>query len=164
MYNFILQTARRSIFDENREFWVAVISKHPFLTRAFKKAMEWPLTPEEDKQRRQDEVDRTQPKFCKNCREQYVEAENKFNSCTYHDGFLFNSSLHPSQWREMKKDEVELALLKQGFDNRALTYICCLRKYGEVGCKKTKHNQPWEDEEEDYYDKLEELRKRAAAK
>jgi hypothetical protein len=108
MYNFILQTARRSIFDENREFWVAVISKHPFLTRAFKKAMEWPcmfsfcvdkrehrpsffhyfclkftVTPEEDKQRRQDEVDRTQPKFCKNCREQYVEAENKFNSCNH---------------------------------------------------------------------------------
>jgi hypothetical protein len=44
MYNFILQTARRSIFDENREFWVAVISKHPFLTRTFKKAMEWPRT------------------------------------------------------------------------------------------------------------------------
>jgi hypothetical protein len=50
---------------------------------------------------------------------------------TYHDGFLFNSSLHPSQWREMKKEEVELALLKQGFDTRSLTYICCLRKYGE---------------------------------
>jgi hypothetical protein len=42
------------------------------------------VTPEEDKQRRQDEVDRTQPKFCKNCREQYVEAENKFNSCNFY--------------------------------------------------------------------------------
>jgi hypothetical protein len=50
---------------------------------------------------------------------------------TYHDGFLFNSSLHPSQWREMKKEDVELALLKPGFDTRSLTYICCLRKYGE---------------------------------
>lgn len=39
-------------------------------------------------------------------------------------------------------------------------YVCVR----SAGCKKSKHNQPWEDDEEDYYDKLEDLRKRACAK
>jgi hypothetical protein len=165
MFNFVIQTAKRAIFDENREFWVVVISKHPFLTRAFKKALEWPLTPEEQKQRRQEEVDKNLPRKCHNCKETYVEADNRMAACVFHDGFIFNAGLSPAQWRPIEQKDIDLLLLKPGFDAKVLTYICCLKKYGDGGCKKAKHNAPVdEDDVEEYINKLENLRAKLGSK
>lgn len=39
------------------------------------------VTPEEQKQRRQEEVDKNLPRKCHNCKETYVEADNRMAAC-----------------------------------------------------------------------------------
>jgi hypothetical protein len=49
----------------------------------------------------------------------------------FHDGFIFNAGLSPAQWRPIEQKDIDLLLLKPGFDAKVLTYICCLKKYGD---------------------------------
>lgn len=52
-----------------------------------------------------------QPKPCRICKEIYTEAENKFTSCTYHDGFLFMNAVNKQQWRPLTDIEIDKILI-----------------------------------------------------
>jgi len=138
IFSLAVEAAKKAVYSQSgQEIWVVMISKHSYMTKMYKKATGWFMTAEEEEALRQEELAR-EGQVCKRCKEIYTEAENKFTACTYHDGFLFNSSLQRQQWRPLSDAEIDKTLLANP-DDKGMTYICCLRRYGEMGCKKNKH-------------------------
>jgi len=146
IFAIAIEAAKKAVYSQTgQEIWCVMISKHPYMTKMYKKAMAWFMTSEEEEALRQEEQSK-EALTCKRCKEIYTEAENKFTSCTYHDGFLFNNTLQRQQWRPLSDAEIDKTLLANP-DDKGMVYICCLRRYNEAGCKKNKHtptNNPQE--------------------
>lgn len=71
---------------------------------------------------------------CQNCNLTYVEAENKLNCCSYHDGFLMDTSLPARDWSPLSEDSAMF-----GADSSKVLWICCGRNLRDGGCKNGTH-------------------------
>jgi hypothetical protein len=159
LFNYIVDVAKKARcmhHDNNRreELWVVTVATHQFLSKTFKENVLFTPTDEETQEALIEEEKATKPRMyvilvihfwpkyfrsltlfrCFKCDEYYLEAENKLNSCTYHDGFLFDSGADERTWKPLQRHEVERYVDKSKF-----LWSCCTRPMHEGGCKKNNH-------------------------
>lgn len=139
---------------EKKEVWIALACKHSYLLQIAKENLNWRKSPKQIEDEIQKNEDNTKAKTCKRCDQKYLEVENKLGSCSYHDGFLFQSS-KASQFWEPLEDEVQVNALKADpkVNEFGLKYICCMDNFTVQGCKKDKHIQ-YGHSLTNYYDKF----------
>lgn len=151
VYSMIIHYARSlPKILQNSEYWVALISKNKELSNMIKHDLSWPLTNEEMRMAEEEEMNQ-RPRECLRCSESYVESKNEFNSCTYHDGELFEVSAKPFEWRLVDEEKAKELFLNRTVNNKyqaqgnnqnketQFLYICCLQPLKSPGCKKQKH-------------------------
>jgi hypothetical protein len=76
-----------------KERWVVIVSDHQFISKQFKAFTSFPNTQEENQKAEEEVRKKTQPLTCGKCQNIYIEVENDFNSCSYHKGTHFLSTI-----------------------------------------------------------------------
>jgi len=160
LFNFGIHAINTKIqMTETKEIWIALACKNSYLLNIAKQSLNWRKTPKQIEQDNIEEENNTKVKVCKRCNQKYLEVDNKLGACSYHDGFLFQSSKKPELWTPLE-DEVEINSIKADpkVNDLGLKYICCLENVTSQGCKKDKHNQ-YGYNLTNYYDKFVALKK-----
>jgi hypothetical protein len=139
--NMVIELAK-----SNTPVWLAIISKHPFLTNKIKETLEWWTEEERAEQDKaaQRERDSTVDKLCNLCGEYYTEAENKLSSCGRHknpDLLFIDDHFEDTEKKKLKaytKDQSEDQIQLNNIPRNKVHYFCCGRSIddkGEIPCK-----------------------------
>ncbi len=149
--------------SENKEIWIALACKNSYILNLAKENLNWRKTPKQIEQENNERENNTKEKVCEKCKQKYLEVENKLGCCNYHDGFLFQSSKDPKFWEPLE-DEALINALKADpkVNDFGLKYICCFENYTSQGCKKDKHSQQ-NDHQQNYYDTFVSLKRLKAS-
>ena len=167
--------------EENQleEKWSVVVVRELYLYRQFcNGAHQFTRPPEEIEEEETERRLAEEKLMCVQCKDYYIEQENKMGQCVHHDGFVYDCSSYRletfGQAAAIQKLITEEALFLSNTNNitneqkerherakRRFTFICCnqtLQTSGNMGgCKKGKHQnlseQEWERlcNENDYY-------------
>ena len=172
LYNVVIHYANSSpkILSES-EHWVALISKNKELTKMIKQDLSWPKTIQEIEQQQEEEKLQEEVR-CVRCNETFMQAKNELNSCSYHNGMLYEFSAPNYQWRALEVKEANRQfLIKSKIAQRdqlkepQFRYICCHQPLGSHGCSKHRHTsdqKAWSDEKNkksrEHTEELESLR------
>jgi hypothetical protein len=141
LMNMVIELAK-----SNTPVWLAIISKHPFLTNKIKETLEWWTEEERAEQDKaaQRERDSTVDKLCNLCGEYYTEVENKLSSCGRHknpDLLFIDDHFEDTEKKKLKaytKDQSEDQIQLNNIPRNKVHYFCCGRSIddkGEIPCK-----------------------------
>lgn len=144
--------------SESKEIWIVLACKNSYLLNIVKHSLNWRKSPKQIEQDNLEEENNTKVKLCNRCDQKYHEVDNKLGSCSYHDGFLFESSKKPELWKPLEKSEVNTLKADSKVNEFGLKYICCLDNFTSQGCKKDKHSQH-SNKLVNYYDSFEILKR-----
>jgi hypothetical protein len=126
--------------------WCFIISSSPFPIKQLKSLTNFPKLKLEIESEQKEIDEKSVKRKCKNCSNDYYEAQNNIDSCSFHDGALvkIDKQNHPTtreamfaHMRDFSNTEVLPSYVKN------FVYLCCMRPFQEsqeTGCKRNKHS------------------------
>jgi hypothetical protein len=126
--------------------WCFIISSSPFLIKQLKSLTHFPKSKFEIETEQKEIDEKSVKRKCKNCSNNYFEAQNNIDSCSYHDGALVKIDkqdipITREAMIELMRDFTNIEELASFVKN--FVYLCCMRplqESQETGCKRNKHN------------------------
>ncbi len=126
--------------------WCFIISSSPFLIKQLKSLTNFPKLKLEIESEKKEIDEKSVNRKCKNCSNNYYEAQNNIDSCSFHDGALVRiDKPHQPITREAMFEFMRVFTNTEELakEIKNFVYLCCMRPFQEsqeTGCKRNKHS------------------------
>ncbi|CAF0908395.1 unnamed protein product [Rotaria sordida] len=161
IYTYVLARFRDRVMEDihknetdNVERWAIAVIREPFLLRQFAEETQFPRTYQEQEELELERRMAEELIKCVKCKDFYIENDNRFGSCSHHDGFVYdNSAADPTIYAPSDAAKILNKLERKALNDvnqrneyerqkTKFKWICCDETFTTIykgGCKKGKH-------------------------